>query len=180
MTQQSDLQSIKALLHGMPLPPNQPLPAGVTDGALAMAERRLKQTLPRQWKALLRLSNGPCVGPGGLFGIRPALEFLDSEALLESYPHWVASGWIPVAGDGCGNYFVAVPHNGLWPVVFVEMTVDPTRPAYVVASSILRFVVALLEKEAGATGWPFDERTVMASDPGMPALETAFTLPWKA
>jgi cell wall assembly regulator SMI1 len=180
MTHEADLARIGGLLRKVPQPPEQSLPAGASDGALSEFEKRVGFTLPPQMGDLLRLTNGPCVGPGGVFGVRPALDYLDIEALYESYPAWIERRWVPVAGDGCGNYYVAIPHDGGWPVVFIDTMEDAEAPAFVVASGVLRFVVALLEKELGGEGWPFNEQKVRSSDPDIARFAGALTLPWMA
>ena len=178
MPTETDLRRIGELLLQVPRAPDQPIPSGVSEDVLLEFEERVGFPMPSHQADLLRLSNGPCVGPGGLFGIRPSLDFLDMEQLYESYPSWVERGWVPVAGDGCGNYYVAVPANDEWPVVFIDTMENPEEPAFVVASAVLRFVVALLEKELGNDGWPFRQGQVTASDPDITRFADRFTLPW--
>lgn len=180
MTASADLERIDALLSQVPGPPGEPLPSGLTEEEVSGFEARVGLTLPPEQAALLRLSNGPCVGPGGLFGVRPALDFLDIERLYEAHPVWRERGWVPVAGDGCGNHYVAVPRGGQWPVVFIDTMETPERPVFVVASGVWKFVRALLEKELGPTGWPFDEAEVTSSDPFITRFADLFPLPWNA
>lgn len=178
MTTSADIKRIDELISQVPRAPDQPLPAGLTEDVVSAFEERIGFPIPPEQSELLRLSNGPCVGPGGLFGVRPTLDFLDIEHLYESYPGWREHGWVPVAGDGCGNYYVAVPTGDDWPVVFIDTMEDAQQPAFIVASGVLKFVIALLEKELGDTRWPFCEAAVTASDPRITAFADKFALPW--
>ena len=179
MTSAALLRQIRLLLDLVERAPNTDLPSGISLQEIKDVERRLGLTLPVEMSAFLRLSNGPVVGPGGLFGVHPQNEFLDIESMYDLHPAWRSEGWIPVAGDGCGNYYVALERNaGEWPVVFVEMMEDPDAPAFVVASGILVFLIALLEKDLGAGGWPFDRVSTLESDPEILEYADTLPLPW--
>jgi hypothetical protein len=178
MAAKADLERIDELLSQVPRAPGQRLPSGLTDEVISGFEERVGFPMPPEQANLLRLSNGPCVGPGGIFGVRPALAFLDIEQLYESYPGWRDQGWVPVASDGCGNYYVAARAGKHWPIVFIDTVEDADQAAFIVASGVLKFVIALLEKELGETGWPFNEAKVTASDPSIIGLGDTFTLPW--
>lgn len=178
MNVKTDISRIKDLLLRVPSAPNQRLPPGLTDDVIAGFVERVGVQIPPEQVELLKVSNGPCVGPGGIFGVRPVLQFLDIEGLYETYPAWQDAGWVPVAGDGCGNYYIAIPTGENWPVAFIDTMDDPLRPAFIVASGVLKFVIALLEKELGDTGWPFAEAQVTASDPAILAYDNVFTMPW--
>ena len=67
---------------------------------------------------------------------------------------WRDRGWLPVAGDGCGNQYVLVSHG----------------IAYVVASDLWTFLRFLLLRETGDGRWPFDRRAVIAADPELAGL----------
>ncbi len=178
MTNEADLLRLRALLAAAPRPPDGSIPPGAATDVLREFEHRCGLVLSREHEALLRLSNGPCVGPGGIFGLGTSLEYLDIEGLCQRHPRWLELGWVPVAGDGCGNYYVAVPCEAAHPVVFVDTMEDPEAPAYVVASDVLKFVLALLEKETGAVGWPFDPEVVLRADPDLARFADQLPLPW--
>ena len=161
---------LRELLGAVSHPPESPIPAGIADGALRDFERRTGLVLSPEHEALLQLSNGPCVGPGGIFGIGTARESLDIEKIYATNPRWLELRWIPVAGDGCGNYYLAVP--------CVDTMADPEAASYVVASDVLRFAEVLLDKEMGAVGWPFDAAVVLREDPGLARFEGRLPLPW--
>jgi hypothetical protein len=179
MTVDANLKRINELLSRVPRAPDKSLPLGLSDEALSGFEERVGFTMPPEQADLLRLSNGPCVGPGGVFGVRPTLDFLDMEQLYDSFPGWRDHGWVPVAGDGGGNCYVAVQLGEDWPVVFIDTMEDAEHPAFIVASGVFKFVIALLEKELGETGWPFNEANVTFSDPNITDFGGTFALPWE-
>jgi hypothetical protein len=62
------------------------------------------------------------IGPGGIFGQRPDKTFVDLPTVLALYPDWQSTDWLPVAGDGCGNYYMLL---GDGTVGFVDTISDP-------------------------------------------------------
>jgi hypothetical protein len=84
---------------------------------------------------------------------------------IDQYPQ---QGWLPVAGDGCGNLYVLVARGYLvGSVGFIETMVDPDRIDYLVASDLWRFLRFLFLRETGDRRWPFDRTTVLAADPNL-------------
>lgn len=102
--------------------------------------------------------------------------FIDIEARLALYPEWKAKSWIPVAGDGCGNYYLLLPDGC---VIFLDTQCDASHGRYVVGSSLAHFLVFLFEEELGATGWPFNANYVLQRDPKIEACQCA-PMPWHA
>ena len=70
-------------------------------------EKSLGAILPAELRAWLRRCAGSTAGPGGLFGVGgdevPWVRIVDME---DAYKAWRRRLWIPVAGDGAGNYYV--------------------------------------------------------------------------
>ncbi|MFE9694863.1 hypothetical protein [Micromonospora sp. NPDC005806] len=94
------------------------------------------------------------------------------------YPGWRQLGWLPVAGDGLGNFYMLPTQGPLAGyVAFVEAAVDPDEISYVAASNLWSFLRFLFEKELGAKGWPFDSKVVLAADPHLTQVP-ADLLPW--
>ena len=176
-----DARIIRDLLHIVPRPPEAAIPEGLSDYDLDAFVQRTGIDLPNELREWLKISNGPCVGPGGLLGIRPERKALDIELVLDILPSWRTKKWIPVAGDGCGNSYICPSTWGYGtccPVMFIDTIEGVDSPSYVVASSVGHFLIAILEREVGARGWPFDRDTVIAADPEMLNV-TGVPMPWK-
>ena len=133
--------------------------------------------LPEDLLAALEVANGTNLGPGGIFGLDAPQQYLDIREMYDDFPVWKQLKWVPIAADGSGNYYVAIPHNGNWPVVFVEGG-SPGTPQYVAASSVIRCLTFLLEKELNGSPWPFLMHAVLSMDPDIVDYE-ALGLPWK-
>ncbi len=59
----------------------------------------------------------------------------------DQYPEWRGLGWIAVAGDGCGNYYVLTADGT---VGFVEPMSDPAKLGRQAAPDLLSFMTGLL------------------------------------
>ena len=176
-----DVSRILGLLSRVPKPPEDRLPPGISDKECDDFEKRNGIPLPPDLRDWLQVANGPCVGPGGLFGIRTARIHLDIESFLAMFPTWKTMKWVPIAGDGCGNYYILPTQHdyGLgYPILFIDGGVAFDTPSYIVASDLEHFLVAILEKELGMAGWPFDEAKVTLSDPRITQFNNV-SLPWR-
>jgi cell wall assembly regulator SMI1 len=89
----------------------------------------------------LSVCRGARIGPGGVFGQRPDTPDVDTVLRRDLFPGWAELGWLPVAGDGCGNYYV-LAEDGT--VGFVDTMKDPDRLDRRVASDLLSFMIELL------------------------------------
>jgi cell wall assembly regulator SMI1 len=96
-------------VHGAVRAPEDPDVDGASSQELEDLERRLGRPLPAPLADWLRICRGAAIGPGGFFGNRSDRPALDIPACLELFPEWADKGWLPVAGDGCGNYYVLLP-----------------------------------------------------------------------
>jgi cell wall assembly regulator SMI1 len=175
-----DAKEIQNLLAQCQLPPEDTLPDGCSDADLNGFEERTRISMPHDLRAWLKLSNGPCVGPGGLFGVRPNRTGLGIESRLDIFPSWKVRKWIPIAGDGCGNYYIVPTLNDYgkgFPVVFLDTMDSRDSAAYIVSSDIGHFLVSLLEQELGASDWPFNEKVVVERDPRILKFK-GVRLPW--
>jgi cell wall assembly regulator SMI1 len=166
------------LLARVPRPPDEPAAGGAGDVEIADLARRLGQTLPSRLVAWLRLCRGDVIGPGGVFGARPDRPFIDMEHRGSYHPGFIDRGWLPIAGDGCGNIYVLIMLGPLaGKTAFIETTTDPDRIDYLVASDLWHFLRFLLARETGERGWPFHAAFVQSVDP--PLTGPADLLPWQ-
>jgi cell wall assembly regulator SMI1 len=168
------------LLKEVPKPPDYELPRGATRENIRTFEEVTGLCVPAPLVELLLYTNGPVVGPGGIFGIAAARTDLDIETVLRQFPSWKSLGWIPVAGDGAGNYYVitVLPNKGKDHVVlFVDTHDNPEEAAYIVASNLWNFLHFLLSAETGERGWPFEPQKVLSEDPDLSAHDN-FPMPW--
>lgn len=175
----SALEDVVAMLPCLEKPPGEGIPPGLGQADLDAIENRIGFRLPNVFRTWLMITNGPCVGPGGVVGVNTVRKLQDLEAIYELYPNWKTKRWIPVAGDGCGNYYVLVySEHELEPIVFVDVMENPDEPAFIAASDLWHFLDFLFRSEIGKSGWPFSEAEVVQRDPKI--VETAFVLPWNA
>lgn len=164
-------------------PEDAALPPGTTDAEMDAFEARTGVTVPPELREWLRFTNGPLVGPGGVYGIRTGRDFPDTEAVYGSVPEFRERGWIPVSGDGCGCYYVLVTRSAdaVRPVYFIDPYQDGGYgvPTYAVASGLWRFLWFLFRSELGDRSWPFDRAAVLVADPELAGVRGA-RLPWEA
>jgi hypothetical protein len=169
------------LLPQLLRPPGEPLPPGATGEQIDRLADCLGFPPPPELEHWLRCRNGPCVGPGGVYGIETARDFLDIRGYLALYPEWRERGWIPIAGNGTGDRYVVDALQSLAPsqaVYFVDCHESTDEPAYVVASGVWRFLAFLFEKELGSgRAWPFTRDYVLERDPEVGAIGDEL-LPW--
>lgn len=129
----------------------------------------------------LELVNGAHVDSQALVGIKSTCA-MDIDALFQLFPCWKSSGFIPVATDGCGNYYVIITNNSYgvcFPVAFIDHEKSILKPDYLVASDFRIFVCAFIRKELGLTkGWPFDKAKMVEIDPNLLKFN-GIALPWE-
>jgi len=169
---------VKQLVFAVPSPPGEDPPRGTDDDTITEFDGRTGLRVPTGLREWLRFTNGPCIGPGGLLGIRPDRTCLDIEEVLESYPAWREKGWLPIAADGCGNYYVVNTNEGE-AVYFIDAAANSEGLDYAVASNVWRFLWFLLEREMGKKDWPFSRDFVLSVDPDIVRCAAA-PLPWNA
>jgi hypothetical protein len=170
---------IQRLVFEVPSPPGEPLAEGTSDEEIHRFSVRTGVSIPAELEQWLRFTNGPCIGPGGIYGISPRRRNLDIEQTYRFRPEWRSRNWIPIAGDGCGNEYILAADKKLgssFPVFFFDHEQgDPTRIAYFVGSGLWSFLRFLLQHELGERRWPFNAEFVLESDP---ELSGCSKLPW--
>jgi cell wall assembly regulator SMI1 len=155
------------LARRAPSPPGQEL-TGASETEIQSLENEIGRTLSPGFRRWLRVVNGAMLGPGGIFGIRNSRDVLSIIKYLNLCPEWKSVGWVPIAGDGLGNYWVVVPQGpdgGPDWVAFVDMHEDPATVDRYFASSVPRFIEFLLKSELGETRWPADREYDLEQDP---------------
>lgn len=101
-----------------------------------------------QLRQFLGVCNGVRIGPGGFYGVRPDDLDRDLLDLLGQWDEWwEAPGRLPVAGDGCGNYYVITPGGR---VGFVDTMADPGSLAGEPFPDLFTCVEALLKDDQAA------------------------------
>ncbi|MFN8194713.1 MAG: SMI1/KNR4 family protein [Nocardioidaceae bacterium] len=141
-----DLARIRRLVFGAVRAPEERL-VGATPKQLISLQERVGRPLPEELLALLSICNGAAIGPGGLFGERPDAPYLDLPSIRALFPEWDSKGWMPVAGDGCGNYFVLLTDGR---VGFVDTMSDPSALASIEYGTLFEFVEAILVGDQAA------------------------------
>jgi len=118
-----------------------------------------------------------------LFSLMTSLEVYANFRDRWGMPH----RYWPVAGDGCGNYYVLamdkIGASGESPVGFIETMESATEPAYWAASSYAHFVFFLSTRHCAEKGcskfitypstiaWPFDPTFVLSIDPDLERIQ---------
>lgn len=180
MLSEPSLQDVLELLRRAPAPPGYEMPVGASEALVDELQERTGHRPPAQLKQWLLEVNGAMVGPGGLFGLRPANDPLSITKYLSIFPNWSKQGWLPIASDGLGNYWVtAVGPDGRdgW-VAFIDVHEDPDSLHSYVASSVFSFLNFILKAELGELGWPGDRDYVVALDPTMERVADHLR-PWR-
>ncbi|GAA1421891.1 SMI1/KNR4 family protein [Catellatospora coxensis] len=175
-----DFSRVLQLLRRVPLPPEGEVVQGADDAQVAAIAERYGQPLPSSYVEWLRVCNGSSAGPGGIFGARVQANRPDALDILDFHPEWIDFGWIPVAGDGCGNYYVldfSRRYIDRDAVFFVD-SMDGEGLTYVAASCLPIFLESLLERELGERSWPFSAAYVKDKDPDIMLIRDAILLPW--
>jgi cell wall assembly regulator SMI1 len=179
-------EQILYLLQTVPRAPEYNLPLGATDDNISEFERRMDLHLPDELKMWLKISNGPCIGPGGIYGILPAIDYLLIEVKLNIFPEWQQYKWFPIAGDGNGNYYILdgnINCSGYHPIYFIDHEIDIYKPRYIVASNIWTFLYFLLQNEIDWENnkkmhWPQEKDYVISIDPYIENIDISVPFPW--
>jgi hypothetical protein len=106
-------QEVVQLLLAAKRAPGQPFPGGADDGELAELQSRLGMPIPVTLVDWLRVCKGDAIDPGGVYGARPEQPSIDMASALSRLPGWRPRGWMPIACDGCGDYYVLIGNGEL-------------------------------------------------------------------
>ena len=169
---------VRHLASIVPREPGVPLPPGASEDEINDFIRRTGVTIPSGVREWLRFTNGPRIGPGGVYGLR------DFEEVFGFRPEFRDKCWLPLGTDGCGDYYVLALDSEeypLQPVYFIDpyQEGDYGVPTYAVASGFWRFLWFLFHEELGDRRWPFDRQYVLKNDSLIAGVKSAL-LPWVA
>lgn len=142
--------------------------------------KAIEVPIPDEVREWLSVCNGSGL-IGGFYGTASGAGY-SIAYVLDLCPDWKAKGWIPVAGDGCGNEYILStrPEDGVGnPVFFIDSSIDPQRIHYVVASGLWHFLRFIYLDELGDHSWPFDKAAVVSQDPSIVTC-TNHPKPWEA
>ena len=169
-------RELKALMHEALLNPDELPLSGASPAEIAAAEAKLGRRLPEELRDWLSVVNGACIGRQYFIGVHPAS--YDIESTLEGTPYWEGRGWLPIAGDGCGDYYVLLEDEIGHPIAFIDQ-MDFEKLAYVVSSNLAIFLRRFIAAEAILDwGWLFDKSEMLEKDPALLTLNVA-PLPWE-
>lgn len=130
----------------------------------------------------LNFSNGSFAGQGGIFGLNNEPDFLNLETYYDLYPEWIKLRWLPIAGDGCGNYYIInINHASIFKdyIFFIDTSNSIETFTYVVASNIWYFLYFIIKSEKKEIEWPFNKKEVLNIDPYLSVSAYSF-LPWNS
>lgn len=135
------LEILRGLVAGAIRAPEEEAPRGADPAEIDSLQARVGCGIPPVLRAWLSVCRGAGIGPGGVFGSRPDNPYLDMAQRRDSFSEWAEQGWLPVAGDGCGNCYVLAADGT---VGFVDTMKDPGRIDCQAAGDLLSFMTSLL------------------------------------
>jgi hypothetical protein len=131
---------------------------------IAGAEGRLGFRFPQEFREFLSLCNGAEVGRSGLYGIKTEKRFFDLERSYGNSPQFKRWKMLPVAGDGCGNFYLLDRKDRH---VYFYDAISDDEPGYVVASDFWHFAYFYITEPLEKRGWPVEKAYVLKIDPEM-------------
>lgn len=174
------IENILNIVKKLEMPEDESIPMGASVTDLECFEKYWGEKLPDKFRKWMLACNGPFVGPEGIVGINKPRKCQDIFFLYSIYPEWKELRWIPIAGDGLGNYYVMVTgneHGAGQPIVFIDTMSSRITPEYLVASDIFIFLYFFIDSELNKINWPFNSEQVVASDPEILRFKNV-SLPW--
>lgn len=170
---------IRELLSKLTHPDNK-IPDGLSKAEIIKLSQKIDITLPKDFSSVLEITNAPYINGQVLLGVSSE-DHRSLEAVYQMYPKWKYWGWLPIANDGCGNYYIIPTKNDFgegYPVIFIESTINSETPGYIVASNVAIFIEFLIERELKMSRWPFDKQLLLSRDPNIQNYQNV-NLPWE-
>ena len=138
------------LANVVPREPGTSLPPGVSSSEIEGFCLVQNISIPSEVRAWLQFTDGPRIGPGGIFGLQ------DFKKIYSFIPEFMVRRWLPLGTDGCGGYYVLALNSWdkpLSPVYFI----DPCEsggydvPTYAVASGFWQFALVSFPRSTRRT-----------------------------
>ena len=127
--------------------PDIDLPVGASIKDIFAFESRFNLQLPKPLLEFLQVINGAYVGGQSFLGINSTTNN-EIGRVLELIPLWAEKNWIPIASDGCGNYFVMISlSEHAHPICFVDHERGYDTIDYVVSSCLEIFAEQFILQE---------------------------------
>ena len=95
-------EEVLRLAEIVPREPGVPHPPGATDAEIAAFAVLDGVTIPPEVRDWLLFTNGPRIGPGGVYGLK------DFRKVYGFMPGFKERLWLPLGTDGCGGYYVVL------------------------------------------------------------------------
>lgn len=157
----------------------EPAVQGASADEIHLLGKALSFELPRELALWLSLCRG-CELPSFTF---PTLLGTHRDNCITDamYPEWRERGWIPLIGDGCGNYYNVIADRSPAPIAFIEGSA-PTDLNYLAASSLFRFLSFVVDELEAENPDPspdaddvymsvwFDRDSLLKADPDSAAI----------
>src|SRR5215831_19437937 len=89
-------EEVRRLAETVPREPGVPLAPGASVDEIDGFLRRTGLEIPPEVREWLRFTDGPRIGPGGVYGLR------DFEHVYGFLPEFRDNCWLPLGTDGCG------------------------------------------------------------------------------
>jgi cell wall assembly regulator SMI1 len=203
----SDQERILTLLEQLRPLVREYMQPGAHREELRKLEAAIGLAIPQELRDWLQVCNGLLAHPGSLLGVPPVPTWQQISYAFEVAPEWRETGWLPVANDGCGNYYLLDTRQsteGEHPVYFADHERDYIEPIYVVASGLWTFLGFFLQKALDSEKekpylatlgkreayeyigkrepywWPFNKERVLEVDPKLAGFRGIVPLPWDA
>jgi hypothetical protein len=174
------------VLSRCPLPSRTEKPRRVVPEGILALEGRLAGMLPPELMEWLPRAGSAAPDDAGSvesfntfemmmdFFRTSLLERISPPAIVEGVRKWMEDWlerrWLPIAGDGCGDYILLVEHSpGRRIVVFWDQSNGYDEYDYVYASNLWHFLAGALKEPH--EDWPFKREATLAFDPGMGELK---------
>lgn len=157
---------IRLLMPQAHYAPEYVLPGPASPEAIEALEREVGLCLSEPHKRWLQICDGLLIGTP-VFGVN------ELRSQFEDWRAFYDPLLVPVANDGCGNYYVTRVGAEPDPVYFLDAIRAPELQ-FCAASNVLHLVDYLLMREV--TGAQLSPSTVLARDPALATLGA--TLMW--